>query len=646
MFQWLSTYNCDFALATLPVQLLLFLFYFGKSYLPTRQNRDFVTALGLNFALTIVSIAACAWNPGWASYSYALLYGVNIAYCVLFLLRSWYLFEYTADELYAYQEIPSIWRTITMLPLLAALFLTVLTPWTGWVFRFDSSDGFQTGPFSAWIFGAAWAYLAFSAGYIAICRQQADSLQKFRLYAFNLILAVGFLLDSIFPYSMTSCYFSLLAILIIYLGAQNPERYIEPRTFLFNHLAFQLVMREYLDRKDYWLFGFVIQNYNDTRELYGGTQMDRGLAAIGRYLESTIRDSTTFYLRNGRFLLASQHPMDTEKIQHLLKQRFRTSWSAGNAEIFANIGCVSMEPRLLRSMENVVNCLSMAFKEAGGVDAPDIHIDREYWKHVHHHLRVKRALDRAILNDGIEIFIQPLARAESGKIVGAEALARIRGADGKLIFPDEFIPMAEHDGSISQLGEQIFRKACAFMSREDIQKSGLEWMNVNLSPIQCHDLTLAEDFADIKKHYHLSDSAIHLEITEASMESLSTLKEKVSLMQKDGFQFVLDDFGSGYSNARMVKQIPFVNVKLDKDIVQDHFKKPDSYLQNVILSLRDLGYEVTAEGVETKHMVDTLKDMGVDYLQGYYYAKPMPAKDFVHYLGEDQGAAKVAYATN
>ena len=128
---------------------------------------------------------------------------------------------------------------------------------------------------------------------------------------------------------------------------------------------------------------------------------------------------------------------------------------------------------------------------------------------------------------------------------------------------------------------------------------------------------------------------IHLEITEESMMDYALLQKQIQTMKATGFQFVPDDYGKGYSNVTGLKHCPFINIKLDMDVVRDYCKEQDKILPALVQSFKQINFSVTAEGIETEEMANTLRKIGCDYLQGYYFSKPVPAEEFA-----------VAFATN
>ena len=152
--------------------------------------------------------------------------------------------------------------------------------------------------------------------------------------------------------------------------------------------------------------------------------------------------------------------------------------------------------------------------------------------------------------------------------------------------------------------------------------------NVNLSPLQCMRPDLRERYTAILERYGVAPERIHLEITEQSVGDNSLVEQQISELRAGGFLFSLDDYGSGYSNLTRVKRYPFVNIKLDMEVVWDYFRDRDELLPTLVRAFKDMRYSVTAEGIETAAMADAMVEIGCDFLQGYYFSQPLPVEQF------------------
>ena len=436
-------------------------------------------------------------------------------------------------------------------------------------------------------------------------------------------------------------YVCLLASLWNYFGKQNPEQFFEHRTGLFNRRAFECLVEENAGRR-YSIVSFCIRNYLDVRELYGAHQLDDCLTCIGKWLQNTFPKLNLFYLRNGNFVLQSFGPFPQEAVVRTIQERFAESWRVGETDRFFDVNCALLDSSVrASSAHDIMDCLAMAHHRQDHTvltDKSPIRVNGAFIDDLHKEVGVKRALERAVETDSVCVFLQPIVDARTQHIVGAEALARLYDEELGYISPGLFIPIAEKGGSITELGKQVFRKTCKFMSRPEIQQLGLDWVNVNLSPVQCMNPHLADEFIAIQKQYGVPAEKIHLEITEESIINLTTLQNQIARMQADGFRFVLDDYGSGYSNLMMVRKIPFINIKLDMSFVRAHFQEPNTLLPDTIRAFRELGFSITAEGVETSAMALALDEMDTTYLQGFHYARPMPIDDFYAFMKAQEHA--------
>ena len=381
------------------------------------------------------------------------------------------------------------------------------------------------------------------------------------------------------------------------------------------------------------LFGFALQNYNHERSILGGNQTDELVDSICSYLRSSFPKSTPFYLRGGRFALVSGEKDQGDALYHKLHQRFAGSWKIEGADLHLDALYtyvdLDFDPSSLDSMiNNFIIALDSARQSAAPLigEASD---DSLNMQKISEQVDILRLLEQAIERNEVEVYFQPLVNSSTYRIEGAEALARIRDNEGQLVSPALFIPVAEKSGHIIELGEQVLRKTCLFASTHDLESLGLSWINVNLSPVQCMQKDLGQKFARILAEYNVDPDHIHLEITEQTVADFVQLTHQISALERQGFSFVLDDYGTGYSNLTRVKHYPFTTIKLDMEVVWDYFRERDNLLPSIVQGFRSLGLSITAEGIENEEMAETLAAIGSDYLQGYYFSKPLPAEEFV-----------------
>ena len=245
------------------------------------------------------------------------------------------------------------------------------------------------------------------------------------------------------------------------------------------------------------------------------------------------------------------------------------------------------------------------------------------------------AIRRALKDDSFQVYYQPIYSTSEKKIVAAEALIRLFDPEYGFISPEDMIKLAEREGYILEIGEKVFRAVCRFYSENHPEKLGIEYIEVNLSAVQCAKSKLAEQFIKIMKEYGIESKRINFEVTEtAAMVTDSTVISNIHYFEKNGVKLSLDDFGTGYSNISYLYSIPFSIMKVDKAILwsADKNRKADLTLKNTFKMASKLGIKVVQEGVETEEQIKKLLAIGCDYFQGFYFSKPVSGKDFLAYV--------------
>lgn len=243
---------------------------------------------------------------------------------------------------------------------------------------------------------------------------------------------------------------------------------------------------------------------------------------------------------------------------------------------------------------------------------------------------VKNEIIKALDEDRLEAFVQPIYSTEHKKIISAEALARIRKNDGSIMLPYQFIPVSEKTGLDIPLGYRMIEKICQLLS-DPIKGRMFEYVDINLSISQCEQADMASKIIGIVQRYNLPSNRINLEITESGfVDKMAIINKNIRLLTGYGFGFSLDDFGSGESNLDYLVKMPVDYLKLDMHMIWAYFEneRAKKTVKTIIKISHEMGLKVIAEGVETKEQLDELVAQKVDYVQGYYFYKPMAINDY------------------
>ncbi len=251
------------------------------------------------------------------------------------------------------------------------------------------------------------------------------------------------------------------------------------------------------------------------------------------------------------------------------------------------------------------------------------------------------SMESALSQNQFLVYLQPKYRIKDEVLVGAEALVRWNHPVWGFLSPAEFIPLFEKNGFITRLDRFVWEKACAVLHDWDERGYYPMSVSVNVSRADIYNEDLADTLVTIIKKYDLDPSRLHLEITESAYtENPKQIIDTVTTLRELGFVIEMDDFGSGYSSLNMLNDMPIDILKLDMKFIRSEMAKPKSQgiLQFIINLASWMNLSVVAEGVETKAQLLRLTEIGCDYVQGYYFAKPMPCQEFEGLLDEYRGA--------
>ena len=622
--------NYSFIVPSMLVLLVIMGYYFFRPRLPIRLNRAFLAILVIDICTELLECISYRLNETWTVQAPVLLWIFNLLFFVFAFIRPYMFFIFTVSVLDARVLLRSRLHVLAPIVYIPCVLIALTTPWTGWLFSIR--DGFQQGRLYWLLYACGGCYAVFAS--VAVVRHwnELSAHEIISLLALQAILITGNAVRFLLPTYVVMNTFCLMAIIVIFISFLNPDLYLSERGHVYNLPAFHALLAEcWRRRRACRVLAFTIQNYNEHREIFGGKQMDAALTGINRWLSETHPHMTSFYLRGGNYAMVGYNHPDLVWLRGQISKRFTEPWKTGAGELRLAVTFVEADMEVLNCpSDRLINTLMISLDEVSQAAEPDGSRSlTDSIEAISRKLDIRKCLEKALDNDELEVFLQPLIDCRTGKRVAAEALVRLRDENGRLIRPDLFISMAEQEGHIVRLGEQVLTKVCRFIRDHDMDAIGIRWINVNLSPVQFMSQDIPARFAAILEEYGVNQEMVHLEITEQSMIDFSLLREQITGLHEHGFQFSLDDYGSGYSNLSRVRQYPFTNIKIDMDVVKSYCREKDVLLPALIHGFKEMNLSITAEGIETEEMATSMKDICCDYLQGYYFCKPLPMDEFV-----------------
>lgn len=389
-----------------------------------------------------------------------------------------------------------------------------------------------------------------------------------------------------------------------------------------------------------------LDRFKDINDHFGHDVGDLMIQEMGQRLSRIIRDSDTAARLGGDEFAIIQTDVQNIEDTIALAQRIIDELSQPfdcrgiRLHSTASVG-ITLFPEDGENPEQLVNNADMAMYAAKAEGRNNY---RFFLPSMHERVKERKTIEEDLRNalehDQLELYYQPKIDCRTERVVGAEALVRWHHPERGLILPGEFISVAEECGLINRLGAWVLEKACR-QTRiwRDTTLAGLR-IAVNLSPAQFQDAELVNSVTKIVKETALPEGTLELEITESILmnnpeKAVSTLKELKEL----GVLIAIDDFGTGYSSLNYLKRFPVTSIKIDRSFVNDiHVDMDDKAIVDAVIGLgHSLNLEVVAEGVEEVEQLVYLQEKGCDFIQGFLFAKPLPAGTFESWVCERHG---------
>lgn len=412
-------------------------------------------------------------------------------------------------------------------------------------------------------------------------------------------------------------------------------------TGLYNRSAFCKKTADYLEKHtdvEHVVIQFDIERFKIINELYGSEKGDEVLCVIANALRESV-DGLGIYgrMEADHFVLCvPADPNGVEEcmknVEHALMQTeidrqiilYYGIYQVADAAMPVSIMC-DRANLALRSVKGDYN------KRAALYDA-GMH------QQVLNEHELRSEGDQALRTGQFEPFLQPIFNLEHGTLASAEALVRWRHPEKGLIPPGQFIPFFENSGFIVRLDSYIRESVCEFMVNMDNTGVTCPPVSVNVSRLEFYDPRLCQKLRDLVEYYKIEPSRLRLEITESAYaDNAAQLLETMDELHALGFSMLMDDFGAGFSSLSMLRDVPVDMIKLDMRFLGqgNELDRERGILSAIVPMAKSLSLPVIAEGVETAEQAEFLKSLNCDYVQGFYFARPMPQAEFVEVVRKE-----------
>jgi len=427
----------------------------------------------------------------------------------------------------------------------------------------------------------------------------------------------------------------------------DPLTGLANRCLLQNRLEYEIV-RSARERVPFGVLLMDLDRFKEVNDTLGHDVGDELLREVGRRLQTTVRAEDTVARLGGDEYVILLHDLDetavptvARKVLAALERPFH--WQDQSIDLGASLG-VSLYPSQCADPSALIRCADIAMyaaKRAGksyALYAPDQE------RTSRRDLSLKSELREAIQSDRLSLHYQPQIDHHSRRVVGLEALVRWDHPQRGFLSPDKFVPLAEDAGLIGPLTQWVLKTALARLA--DLHRRGHRLgMAVNLSARSLHDMELPAAIHALLADCGVAPEHLTLEITESAvMANPSDGLTILSALDRMGVTLAIDDFGTGYSSLAYLKRLPVDELKIDKSFVMDMEQNDNDavIVRSTIDLAHNLGLKVTAEGVESRDVWDTLTVLGCDRSQGYFMGRPMSVEKLEEWLRGSEWAGGAA----
>lgn len=624
-------YDYQYEVAAIVVLLMLFVIYWSRKNLASKSNKIFLGLLINNLVVAITDFVSCFCISYPYDYPIGVCYAVSLLYMFSYNMMGVLFLLYIDSK----TKVAKLWKKIEVLVFGVALldFVLIFTsPWTHLIAYFDENRIYVHGPCLFLLYGISFVLLMLGVVCFMVSRKRFNGYQIFSSACLIFAMFACVAVQAIWERLLLGGFGCAVSLIFCYIAYENPAYYSFRDTQCLNRRAFlEVVKKRRLQNMDTCMLICWMQDYSYFSKSIGVNHFEMLTNRLAEYFYSQFGKDAFCIKENIYVVLLPSEEMGKsyeKRINNYLEKPIQVSDSEIHIKMRHHILQVSPDVNVM-GVEELIQYVTEVDKDVLTINAKDILADKK------HKQQVRRIVKLAIERDTFDVYYQPIRSIADGKFVSVEALIRLYDKELGFISPEEFIPLAEENNTIYEIGELVFNKVCRFIRNSGCMNLGVQYFEINLSPLQCFQKDLADCFERIMNKYEIDPTWINLELTEtAHFSENDVMFNNIQYLSESGMSFSLDDYGSGFASQDYLFRLPVSIVKIDKGIL---WKAMDDEHAMVILAstmnmLKTLNKKVVVEGVENEEMVRVLEEMGCDYMQGYYYSKPLPEQEYLEFL--------------
>ena len=625
------------AAAELVVILLIFSMIIKKLY-KTPSSKIFIGILVCCFLAAAFEIPTCFPS----AIGEDMMWVCNTMY---FLVRNTmpiafiiYLFAITDSWDYVSKNKPLM--VLTIVPYVIAILAIAINYPTHIIFEIKPGNVYARGNLIWILYIISFIYLIYGAVFLWICRRFFSRYQFVSLFSVTPMTLIAVIVQFLNPGYLVELFVSSLSFIMICSAIETADQIMDTKTGLMSSSKFMsTVEKAYILKKNVNVVILKIKNYSELYNKLSYESTKKYVQHMCDIFDKRYRDIdskySTYSLDEGMYAGIFTSYEQALQVANRIKNDFDELFSVKidfRPRVFLCVSNVTKDFENISAFSAFLSNIHSKFEFVNSlIEMEKMKVDKRFIIENN----IENIIDEGLKNNEFEVYYQPIFNTKKKKFSSAEALVRLNSKKYGFIVPDLFIKYAEKSGRITAIDNFVLEEVIKFIASSEFKELGVDYIEVNLSFVDCSDPTLHQRVKNLLKAYNVAPEKINLEFTESMDADLQIVDNNIEKMRELGVYFSLDDYGTGYSNIDRFSKLPIKIVKIDKSLV-DRYDDDNmgQVLKNTINMIKDLKREIVVEGTETESQVNQFIKYGCDYIQGFYYSKPLHKNDYIKFVSE------------
>ena len=628
-------YNYFLELCSLIFLVAITVAYFSRKKFPVPIFKLFGVSLIVMSANVFLDVSSCFLLDNADTHPLWLCEIVTQLFYATQILASYLLFAYVFYTIGRSLRYTPIYL-LTILPAAIMVIIVHTNPIHHWIFDFVETEAgsgvydYAHGPAFPYLYVVCGLNVLATVVYTIVFRKTLKKDLLKVLICMIAIVLVANVIQIIQPQHILSGVAYTLAMIFAIVTVNDPDEKVDRISKAFNNDAFvDYINNQRPEKQRKYYIVFDIESFGMFNEVFGALSSNTLVSDIRKFIEGVNKRTYIFKTQSSRFVLLLRSKEEQEVMLDAIKKRFSTPFEINNKSVVITIDLLYfVNDGTFKNSDSYNDFLNKALTTINFKDINYVELDNEFINRVNRDRRIKEILQDCLnKKSGLYMVYQPIYDVNKKCFNHFEALIRLDNQELGYVGPSEFIPIAESYGLANEIDAFVFEETCAFLERNP----QIDSLEINVSCAEFFN-NPSERFLKTMKAHDIDPKRVCLEITETiAVKYPEKTKEFMDDLGQYGVKFAMDDFGSGYSNIARFISLPFSIAKLDKSLLEEG-NNIQVFLDSAIRLFKNINIPSVIEGVETEKQLALSKEKAIDFIQGYYFSRPLKEQDLLEFL--------------